>query len=197
MYISKIINAIANNPFRFGRILGANGDQAVARLADLNSVIDKINRQSPYRAVVVSISTDNNSVKMMRIVNGGPDDTKCVACSPCGPGEDCGSVECEEACQFVGGASMVITNITMVALGIYDVTLNNAMPFVNNPRTFGVYPAALPSKDDQIEVGPLVGNVFQIRTYRAGAPSGLILRNHAFRLEFYVYNMKDLKCAVC
>jgi len=191
MYIPKLSNSIANFR-RFIFPLSGNSDNAVARIADVNYVINKINTTLPYRAIAFSLTSNKNGVTMMTVVNGGGGD-ECVVCDPCGPGQDCGSVECYLPCRFVGAKASVISGIVQLALGVYEITLNNAFEFVTNPRSVGVYPSALPSRAQQIEVSSIVNNKFQIRTFDNNVPSGLVLRNHAFKMEFYVYNINDLK----
>lgn len=198
MSIKRILNQVASNPFRFGRALGARGDQAVARIADVNTVIDAYNNLNVYRNVHFGLTSSNNGIVFESFVSGS-DNPDCEACTCTGPGT------CNAECQGVNGdcgnpksGSLVITGVTQLALGVYELTLNPNMPFMANPRAYGMFVSQLENITHQVQISKIYNNnKIKIETFIAGVPSGLVLNKTPFIFNIYPDKRSDLYCGLC
>jgi hypothetical protein len=197
MPLKRILNRVANNPFRFGRVLGANGDQANATLADVNTVVDQMNNLNAYRNVHFALKSTNNGIVMKSLISG----SGIVGCSGC----DCTVVggcdaDCQDGdtCGKKDAAYSVITGAVQLALGVYELTLNTKMPFMANPKSYGMFVSQLEDITHQVQISKIYNtNKIKIETFISGVPSGLVLNNTPFMFNVYPMLKTDLYCGLC
>jgi len=194
MPLNRIVNSVANAR-KF--ILGGFGNNALARLSDVNAIVDQINNLDAYRNVHFELTSSNNGVTMRSLISG----SGIVGCSGC----DCTVVggcdaDCQDGdtCGKKNAAYLVITGVTQLALGVYELTLNPNMPFMANPRTYGMFVSQLENITHQVQVSKIYNtNKIKVETFIAGVPSGLVLRNTPFIFNIYPQKKSDLYCSVC
>jgi len=197
--IPKLLNNVASVATRFSRILGSRGDYATARLADVNSVIDSFNNLNVYRNVHFGLTSTNNGVVFESFVSGSSE-PDCVACGSLWPSCVNCNAECERSgeCGRNNNASLVITGVIQLALGVYEVSLNPNMPFMVNPRSYGMFVSQLEDITHRIQISKIYGgNKIKIETFISGVPSGLVLNNTPFIFNIYPLSKKDLVCPTC
>lgn len=188
--INQIVNNVANAR---NFILGAFGNNALARLADVNKVVNAFNNLNVYRNVHFGLSSNNNSVTFESFVSGSstPD---CVPCSSIWPSCVNCNAECERSgeCGKNNNASLVITGVAQLAVGVYELTLNPNLNITTNPRSYGMFVSQLEDITHQVQISKIVAGKIKIETFISGVPSGLVLRNTPFIFNLYPYSKKDL-----
>ena len=184
--IPQILTSTRNIFSRFSFSGPGKGNQALVTIKDLQTVINNINNQIRYRPYEFMLTAmPNNANPTIKTLVYGVSDGECSGSCNCS-GNTCPCFDSVNlSCSNEAFTLMVAP--TRVGVGTFHLNFSPNHPDLVN-RGIGIWVAALPSKDDQVIVSPIVNNVITITTYRNGVLEDLVLRDTAFSMKLYVNN---------
>ena len=160
------------------------GNNALATVKDLQTIIYGINSQIYYRPVDFMLTNNGAADPTYKLLVSGATD--------CGSNCNCASNDCgcpgtvsDPTCGKEASAQLIV-GVTRTNVGLYSLALDPKHKDRTN-RGIAIWTSNLSNKDHQVIVGKLVGDSITIATLDSGALSDTVLDQTVFQVKFYVY----------
>lgn len=186
--INKILIG-TRNIVRFSFTRPLQGDNALATIKDVNSVVNAVNNMFGYRTVDIAFTQSGQSDPNVKMESEG--DPDCIDCDlpPWTPGD----VVC--GCSGKRSVSTAFTAVNRTGPGVYELIINPTCPaIVNmtaNGSTIGSFVEALPSMNafvtvnkSQLAQNKLIINTFAFQN-NAWVASDNILNKTVIQFRIY------------